>query len=62
MRDYSLNKDIDIKQEYDWDHWAEEDEPDNVISIDNLRLDPDAAARYREIRKAREQKEHGRKS
>ena len=58
MRDYSLNKDIESKEKDDWDKW-EEWEPETIIEIEDLRLDPDAAARYREIRKARERKEHG---
>ena len=55
MRDYSLDNDIRPEDNEDDDDW----EPTEFIEIDNLRLDPEAAARYREIRKARERLEHG---
>lgn len=65
MRDYSLDNDIPIKKEAtnldipDIDFDDEDWEPKEVVAIDNLRLDPDAAKRYREIRKAHERMNMG---
>lgn len=65
MKDYALDKDIPVRKEvinldipdidFDDENW----EPREVVEIDNLRLDPDAAKRYQEIRKAHEQKNMG---
>lgn len=63
MRDYSLDKDVSIKEnpitidelDFEDDDW----EPKEVVAIDNLRLDPEAAKIYREIRKARERRNTG---
>lgn len=57
MDKYSLDKDIQVKNvsvEEDDDKWAVAPEPEEMVEIDNLRLDPDAASRYLKIRKARE--------
>lgn len=55
MRDYSLDDKIDFDNEDD--DWYKE--PEEVVEIGDLRLDPDAAKRYLEVRKARELKERG---
>ena len=57
MEDYSLDKDIEIQNtDPDFD---EDWEPEEVVAIDDLRLDPEAAKIYIEIRKARERKNTG---
>lgn len=54
MNKYSLDKDIEVKVDED-EKWAMEPEPEVMEEVDNVRLDPDAMARYLEIRKAREE-------
>lgn len=51
MNKYSLDKDT---KDNDIDEWANEPEPEDMEEFDNLRLDKDAMARYKEIKKARE--------
>lgn len=54
MNKYSLDEDIK-PEENDLDNWANAPEPEDMEEFDNLRLDKDAMARYREVKKAREQ-------
>ena len=51
MNKYSLDEDT---KDNDIDEWANEPEPEDMEEFDNLRLDKDAMARYKEIKKARE--------
>ena len=69
MGKYSLDADIKVKEtineeeeldEKEVDEWANAPEPEDMEEFDNLRLDKEAMARYKAIKKAHEQNSRAR--